>query len=196
MFKKIGIVGAGTMGIGMSVDLALHGLETVLVDVTEEQLQKAEAEILQTVRFAPLVNKKLPRLQADEVRARLHLTTDLDDVADCDFIVENVPENWSIKEPIYRRLDEICKEETVFGVNTSCISITKVGGVTKRPDRIIGMHFMNPVYLKPTIEVIRGYLTSDETVANQKPSSPNWTKMRSSSTTRPVSSPTASRICS
>ncbi|TKJ03851.1 3-hydroxybutyryl-CoA dehydrogenase, partial [Bacillus cereus] len=70
----------------------------------------------------------------------------LDEVAECDYIVENVPENWQIKEPIYRRLDEICKKDTIFGVNTSCISITKVGGVTKRPDKIIGMHFMNPVY--------------------------------------------------
>ncbi|PEC57530.1 3-hydroxyacyl-CoA dehydrogenase family protein, partial [Bacillus wiedmannii] len=91
-------------------------------------------------------------------------STNLDEVAECDYIVENVPENWQIKEPIYRRLDEICKKDTIFGVNTSCISITKVGGVTKRPDKIIGMHFMNPVYMKPSIEVIRGYLTSDETV--------------------------------
>lgn len=148
----------------MTVDLALHGLEIVLVDITEEQLQKAEEQILQTVRFAPLLNKKFPKLSNDDVLKLIHKTTDLEDLADCDFIVENVPENWLIKEPIYRRIDEICKEDTVFGVNTSCISITKVGGVTKRPDKIIGMHFMNPVYMKDTIETIRGFHTSDETV--------------------------------
>lgn len=165
MFKKIGIIGAGTMGIGLTVDLTLHGLKTVLVDVTEEQLQKAEEQILHTVRFAPLLNKKFPKLSNDDVLKLIDKTTDLEDLADCDFIVENVPENWLIKEPIYRRIDEICKEDTVFGVNTSCISITKVGGVTKRPDKIIGMHFMNPVYMKHTIETIRGFHTSDETVA-------------------------------
>ncbi|GGA37471.1 3-hydroxybutyryl-CoA dehydrogenase [Kroppenstedtia guangzhouensis] len=165
MFQKIGIVGAGTMGTGMAVDLVLHGLETVLVDVTEEQLQKAEAEILQTVRFAPLLNKKYPKMSMEKVQALLHKTTHLEDLADCDYIVENVPENWLIKEPIYLRLDEVCKEETVFGVNTSCISITKVGSATKRPDKVIGMHFMNPVYMKPSVEVIRGHITSEDTVA-------------------------------
>ncbi|MBG9713060.1 3-hydroxyacyl-CoA dehydrogenase family protein [Bacillus sp. CCB-MMP212] len=164
MFKKIGIVGAGTMGIGMAVDLVLHGLETVLIDVTEEQLNKAEEKILETVRFAPLINKAFPRMHKEEVLSLISSSTNLDEVAECDYIVENVPENWQIKEPIYRRLDEICKKDTIFGVNTSCISITKVGGVTKRPDKIIGMHFMNPVYMKPSIEVIRGHLTSDETV--------------------------------
>lgn len=164
MFKKIGIVGAGTMGIGMAVDLVLHGLETVLIDVTEEQLEKAEEKILETVRFAPLINKVFPRMHKEEVLSLISSSTNLDEVAECDYIVENVPENWQIKEPIYRRLDEICKKDTIFGVNTSCISITKVGGVTKRPDKIIGMHFMNPVYMKPSIEVIRGHLTSDETV--------------------------------
>ncbi|MCT4572241.1 3-hydroxyacyl-CoA dehydrogenase family protein, partial [Bacillus thuringiensis] len=155
---------AGTMGIGMAVDLVLHGLETVLIDVTEEQLEIAEEKILETVRFAPLINKAFPRMHKEEVLSLISSSTNLDEVAECDYIVENVPENWQIKEPIYRRLDEICKKDTIFGVNTSCISITKVGGVTKRPDKIIGMHFMNPVYMKPSIEVIRGYLTSDETV--------------------------------
>ncbi|SFS44474.1 3-hydroxyacyl-CoA dehydrogenase family protein [Marininema halotolerans] len=164
MFQRIGIIGAGTMGIGMAVDLVLHGLETVLVDVEEKHLQRATAEILQTVRFAPMLNNKYPRMAEDDVRSLLHTTTQLQDVEDCDYIVENVPENWSIKEPVYLRLDEICSEETIFGVNTSCISITKVGGITNRPDRVIGMHFMNPVYMKPSIEVIRGYFTSDETV--------------------------------
>jgi 3-hydroxybutyryl-CoA dehydrogenase len=164
MFKKIGIVGAGTMGIGMTVDLVLHGLETVLIDVSEEQLQKAERKILETIRFAPLVNKKVPKMQPEEIKTLIHKSTDIEDVADCDYIVENTPENWQIKEPIYRRLDEICKKDAVFGVNTSCISITKVGGVTNRPDKVIGMHFMNPVFMKPSIEVIKGHLTSDETV--------------------------------
>ncbi|SDW03955.1 3-hydroxybutyryl-CoA dehydrogenase [Marininema mesophilum] len=165
MFQRIGIIGAGTMGTGMTVDLVLHGLEIILVDIEEEQLERAKAEILQTVRFAPMLNKKYPRMSEEEVLSLVHATTQLEDVADCDYIVENVPENWLIKELIYLRLDEICREETVFGVNTSCISITKVGGVTNRPDRVIGMHFMNPVYMKPSIEVIRGHLTSDETVA-------------------------------
>jgi 3-hydroxybutyryl-CoA dehydrogenase len=82
--------------------------------------------------------------------------------------VENVPEDWNIKEKVYLELDHICKPEAIFGVDTSCISITKVAGITNRPDKVIGMHFMNPVYAKPVIEVMRGFHTSDETVANSE----------------------------
>jgi 3-hydroxybutyryl-CoA dehydrogenase len=79
-------------------------------------------------------------------------------------VIENVPEKWEIKREVYPRLDALCPERTVFAVNTSCISITRVGGLTRRPERVVGMHFMNPVPLKPMVEVIRGYHTSEETL--------------------------------
>lgn len=163
-FKKIGIIGAGTMGIGIAVDLTLHGISSVLVDISAEILERAKAEISKNVRFAPLLKKSCPKVSEEEIMSRLTLTADLAAVADCDFVVENIVEDWDLKREVYIQLDQICKPDICFGVNTSCISITKVGGVTKRPDKVIGMHFMNPVFMKPSVEVIRGYHTTDETV--------------------------------
>lgn len=164
LYKPIGIIGAGTMGVGMTVDLVLHGLETVLVDISEDQLEKAVSEIFETVRFAPLFNKQYPKLMKEDILKLIRTTTDIEELKCCDYIVENATENWTIKEAIYQTLDEICAEDTIIAVNTSCISITKLSSLTKRADKIIGMHFMNPVYLKPSIEVIRGQYTSDETI--------------------------------
>lgn len=91
-------------------------------------------------------------------------TNDLEALATCDFVIENVTEDWSIKEQVYHSLDQIARPEVCFGANTSCISITQIGGVTKRPDKVVGMHFMNPVHLMPTVEVIRGFHTSEGTM--------------------------------
>lgn len=161
---KIGIIGAGTMGIGIAVDLTLHGISSVLVDISEEVLAKAKAEIIKNVRFAPLLKKSAPKITEEEIVSRLRLTTDLTAVSECDFVVENIVEDWDLKREVYVQLDQICRPEVCFGVNTSCISITKVGSVTKRPEKVIGMHFMNPVFMKPSVEVIRGYHTSEETI--------------------------------
>jgi len=163
-FKKVGVIGAGTMGAGVTVDLVLHGIYTVLVDISQEALDRAKAEITKSIRFAPLVHKSAPKVPVKDALEKINFTLDLNQVADCDAIVENVTENWNIKKTIYEKLEKICKSEALFGVDTSCISITKIAGLTSRPDKVIGMHFMNPVYAKPVIEVMRGYHTSDETV--------------------------------
>ena len=92
------------------------------------------------------------------------LTTDLKNVAPCDFIIENVTEDWDVKNPVYENLDRVVPPEVCFGVNTSCISITQIGSATKRPANVVGVHFMNPVHLMPTVEVIRGFHTSDRAV--------------------------------
>ena len=163
-FKKIAIVGAGNIGTSVACDLILNGLNVVLVDTSEKQLEKSKDEILRTARFGPMLNKDLLRLTEDEVLSMTHFTTDLNEVADCDFIVENVPEEWAIKEKVYLELDQICKPEVCIGMNTSCTSITQIGSITSRPENIIGVHFMNPVYLKKTVEIIRGNHTSDLTL--------------------------------
>jgi 3-hydroxybutyryl-CoA dehydrogenase len=163
-FKKVGVIGAGTMGTGVTVDLVLHGIYTVLVDISENTLEKAKAEITKSIRFAPLVHKGAPKVPVKEAMEKITFTTDLSQVADCDAVVENVTEDWNVKEPVYRELDKICKPEAIFGVDTSCISITKIASLTGRPDKVIGMHFMNPVFAKPVIEVMRGFHTSDETI--------------------------------
>jgi len=167
-FKKVGVIGAGTMGTGVTVDLVLHDIQTVLVDLSQEILDAARQEISQSVRFAPMIQKGIPKVPVKEALAKITFTTDINAVADCDYIVENVTEDVAIKEKVYRQLDGICKPEAIFGVDTSCISITKVAGFTGRPDKVIGMHFMNPVYAKPVMEVMRGFHTSDETVVHSE----------------------------
>jgi len=164
--KKIAVIGAGTMGIGVSVDLVLHDYQVVLVDIHQTSLDAAAKEFAKLVRFAPMWNKKLTKKPADEAKALLELTTRLEQVKDCDFVIENVPEKWETKEPLYRQLDEICAPHACFCANTSCLSITQIGAVTRRPEKVLGIHFANPVFLKPVVEVMRGMHTSEETLAN------------------------------
>jgi 3-hydroxybutyryl-CoA dehydrogenase len=155
----------GNIGTGLVVDLVLHGIHAVAVDVSEKALDGARAGILKGVRFAPLLAKGAPKLTKDETLARVTFTTRLEDVAACEFIVENVTEDWGVKKPLYERLEAIAPPAVCFGANTSCISVTRIGAATRRPDKVVGMHFMNPVHLKPTVEVIRGHHTSAETLA-------------------------------
>jgi len=162
--QRIGVLGAGNIGIGVASDLVLHGLTAVVVDLSAEILDRAQTAVLQNVRSAPLLSKTLPRVTADEARARLVLTQDIDAMGDCDFIVENVTEDWDVKRRLYAELDRIAAADVCFGANTSCIPITRIGGATRRPEKVVGVHFMNPVHLTPTVELIRGFHTADRTV--------------------------------
>ena len=166
--KTIGVIGAGTMGIGVTVDLALHGLSAILIDINEAQLVKAREEITKNVRFAPMLNKNIEKVDVDAAMAKIEFSTDLNLLARADFIVENVTEKWEIKEQVYQAIDTICRPEVIFGANTSCTSITKIGAATRRPDKVVGMHFMNPVFMKPTVESVRGFYTSEETLATMQ----------------------------
>jgi 3-hydroxybutyryl-CoA dehydrogenase len=159
-FKQIGVLGAGNIGVGVITDLVLHGLSVVVIDVSEDILQRARNEVLKNIRFAPLLSKTLPKVTRDEAMQRMTLSTDLGAVAPCDFVIENVTENWEIKKQVYVRLDRVIRPEVCVGANTSCISITQIGSVTGRPANVVGIHLMNPVHLKPTVEVIRGFHTS------------------------------------
>jgi 3-hydroxybutyryl-CoA dehydrogenase len=163
-FKTVGVVGVGNIGSSLVVDLVLHGIHAIAVDVSEKSLESARAGILQTVRLAPLFTKGAPKLTRDETLARITFTTRLEELSASEFIVENVFEDWTIKKPIYERLDRIAPAGVCLGANTSCISITRIGSATSRPDKVVGMHFMNPVHMMPTVEVIRGYHTSAETL--------------------------------
>ncbi|EMS72696.1 3-hydroxyacyl-CoA dehydrogenase family protein [Ruminiclostridium cellobioparum] len=166
--KLIGIVGAGVMGVGVAHCYALAGYRVVLVDITEEILEHAKEAIYNNVRFQAFFNKDLAVADPNEVLARICFTTDYALLKDTDYIIENVPEKWEIKKEVYLKLDKICPEHCIFAVNTSCISITKIASLTKRPMKVIGSHYMNPVPLKPVVEVIRGYHTSDETIEETK----------------------------
>jgi 3-hydroxybutyryl-CoA dehydrogenase len=161
----VGVIGAGNIGIGVITDLVLHGMNAVAVDISPGQLAKAQAEVLKNIRFAPLLLKGAPRLTKDEALKRMTFTEDFNQLSGCDFIIENVTENWELKKTIYEKLEGVARPEVCFAVNTSCISITRIGGITKRAAQVVGMHFMNPVHLMSTVEVIRGHHTSENTLA-------------------------------
>ncbi|PZG47440.1 3-hydroxybutyryl-CoA dehydrogenase [Spongiactinospora gelatinilytica] len=167
--RTIGVIGAGVMGSEVAQVFAQSGFDVVLVDVTDQALDRARQTIERNLRFQRMLGAQRglaapPTVDRAAVLARIRFTTRLADAADADFVVENVTEDWNLKRPVFEELDEVCKPDVVFAVNTSCIPITRVGGVTNRPSKIIGAHFMNPVSLKPMVEVIRGFHTSDETV--------------------------------
>jgi 3-hydroxybutyryl-CoA dehydrogenase len=162
--RTVGVVGAGVMGIGLGHNLAQTGHKVVLVDVSDAVLDRARDEIRKNLRFQTMFKKEAKSESADEVLGRIHFTTRYEDLSEVDFLVENATEKWEIKKEIYPRIDAIAPERAVFAANTSCIPITRIAGVTKRPTKILGMHFMNPVPLKPMVEVIRGYYTTDETI--------------------------------
>ncbi|MFL1674122.1 3-hydroxyacyl-CoA dehydrogenase family protein [Paenibacillus dendritiformis] len=168
MVKKIGVIGAGVMGKGVAQAFAQSGYPVVLIDVCENLLLTASEEIYNNVRFQGLFRRGEAVADPDAVLSRIRLSTDYELLADVDYVVENVTERWETKKEVYQKLDRICPDDVVILVNTSCISITKIAALTKRPSRIAGAHFMNPVPLKPAVEVIRGYHTADSTIEEIK----------------------------
>ena len=158
----VGVVGAGTMGSGIAQVCATAGIQVLLVDVGLEQLKRGQGGI--AASLAKLEEKgKLPR-PAAEIGGRIRTSTDVGDLARVGTVIEAVFEDVAVKSELFRRLDEICAPGAILASNTSSISITKLAAATKRPDRVAGMHFMNPVPLMPLVEVVRGLQTSDETV--------------------------------
>ena len=164
-FSTVGVIGAGTIGTGVVTDLVLHGLNAIVVDISDAALKRAQDEVLKNIRFAPMFSKTLPRVSRDDALKRMTFTRELRDLAPCEFVIENVPEKWEIKRPIYEQLDAFMPAAACFGVNTSCIPIARVAAVTRRPAQVIGLHAMNPVHLMPTVEVIRSPHTSDDTTS-------------------------------
>ena len=166
--RVVGVVGAGVMGVGLGHDLARTGHQVVLVDISEEVLERAREEIRKNLRLYGMYRKELKVADSKAVMDRITFTTDYGALSTADFVVENAVEKWDVKKEIYPQIDAICPEHAVFAANTSCISITRIGSVTRRPDRILGMHFMNPVPMKPMVEVIRGHHTTEQTLATAK----------------------------
>jgi 3-hydroxybutyryl-CoA dehydrogenase len=160
--QKVAVIGAGTMGNGIAHVFAQHGFEVRLIDISEKSLEGGMASI----------RKNLQRMQEkgvlDSARvegtlARIAAFTELKKgVRDAELVVEAATEDSSLKKKIFRELDALCGPETILATNTSSISITEIGSVTARPDKVIGMHFMNPVPIMKLVEVIRGYSTGDE----------------------------------
>lgn len=166
--KCVGVIGAGVMGTGVAQNLAQVGHQVILVDIADEILQRAKGELKKNLRLHKMLNKDAFQESLDTILSRVTTTTDYAALGNTDFVIENVVEKWDVKKPVYEQLDPICPAHCIFLVNTSCISITKIAALTKRPDKILGTHFMNPVPMKTTIEAIRGYHTSEETIAASK----------------------------
>ncbi len=162
MIKKVGVVGAGQMGNGISHVFALHGYQVVMYDVSDAQLDKAVKTIEKNLG-RQVKSGVIKEEQIKETLQNIKPTTNLEDVADVDFCVEAAPENEELKKELFKKIDEIVKEGSILASNTSSISITMLSAQTRRPDKVIGMHFMNPVPVMKLVEVIRGLATSEET---------------------------------
>ena len=158
--KKLGILGSGQMGSGIAQVGAQAGYSVVIADISEKSLEKAKAVMSKSL------NKLADKGKIDnpeEILSRINFTSDKMQLKDCDFVVEAVTEEENLKFKLFSELDELCDEKTYLATNTSSISITRIAGKTKRPEKVIGMHFMNPVPLMELVEIIRGLQTSDET---------------------------------
>ncbi len=160
--KIAGVVGGGTMGNGIAHVFALSGFDVHLVDVKMEYLDRALATIRKNLE-RQVKKEVISEQDMQAALSRIHPTTNLEDVADAFVVVEAIIENPEAKKEVFKRLDAICPPETILASNTSSISITEIAAVTNRPDKCIGMHFMNPVPVMKLVEVIRGLATSDET---------------------------------
>lgn len=160
--KKFGVIGAGQMGNGIAQVAAASGLQVIMSDIQDEFTQKGIATI--TKNLDRSVGKgKLSQEDRDAVLGRIAVTTSLSDMGDVDFIVEAAVEREDLKFKIFQDLDEICPPHAILSTNTSSIPIGRIAAQTKRPDKVIGMHFMNPVPVMKLVEVIRGLPTSQET---------------------------------
>ena len=160
---QIGVIGAGVMGTGLTQDLVAHGFGVVLIDRSQDTLDAARRGIEGYGRFSRMLGGGHEG-DYEANLSRVVYSTDLNKVAAAEFVVENITEDWALKKEIYPVIDQACAAETVFAANTSAIPITRLAALTSRADKIVGMHFMNPVPMKRAVEVIRGWHTSEETL--------------------------------
>ncbi len=160
--KTFGVVGAGQMGNGIAQVAAMSGLNVIMNDIKDEFVQRGLANITKLLQKS--VDKgKMDAAEKDAVLGRIQTSVDLKEMADADFVVEAATENEALKFNIFKDLDEICKPHVILSSNTSSIPIGRIASQTGRPEKVIGMHFMNPVPVMRLVEVIRGLATSDET---------------------------------
>ncbi len=161
--KKIGVVGAGTMGHGIALVSAQIGCEVIMRDVEDSFVERGMKNIDKFLSKS-VEKGKIKEEDKATIISRIKGTTNMEDLKDVDFVVEAVIEDMDLKKTVFKELDELCREEVVLATNTSSMSITEIATATNRPDKVCGMHFFNPVPLMRLVEIIRGHATSDETV--------------------------------
>lgn len=160
--RKAMVIGAGQMGAGIAQVLASASYNIVLYDLDTQALQKGMSKIETSLKKA-VQKEKIKECEMNETLARIQGTTSLSNGDDADIVIEAIVENLEVKKEVFKKLDQIVKREAILASNTSALSITELGAVTKRPEKVIGMHFMNPVPVMKLVEVIRGLSTSEET---------------------------------
>jgi len=166
--KFIAVIGAGVIGSDLALDLSIHNYSVLLKDLSSRVLEKALDKIKKSYRFTKMMKKTEPLPPLDEILTRIKTTTDYTEFEKIDLVIENISEVYAAKKKVYKELVQVCREDVIYGVNTSCISITKIAALTPKPENVIGMHFMNPVPLSKMVEVVRGHYTSNETVEQTK----------------------------
>lgn len=160
--KKIGVLGTGTMGAGIIQVLAQNGYEVVLRARRETSVEKGIATVNKNLDKM-VAKEKITAAEKEEIMGRIHGSTDIQIVKDADLIIEAATEDMEQKKALFQELDALCKPETIIATNTSALSITEIAAATNRPDKIIGMHFFNPVPAMKLVEIVKGLTTSDET---------------------------------
>lgn len=166
--KMIAVVGAGVMGSDVALDFASHDYKVILSDLSDEILENARGNIKRSYSFVKMMKKDFFSSPLDEILSGITFVTGYDQFGEADMIIENITENFEAKKKLYSELQNVCREDAVFGVNTSCIPITKIGELMSKAQNVIGVHLMNPVPLKPFVEIIKGKQTSDQTVDKTK----------------------------
>ena len=160
--NKIGVIGAGTMGNGIAHVSALAGFDTILMDIKDEFVDRGLNTIRKNLE-RQVKKEKIDQSDMDNSLNRIMTTIDYSSLSDCDLVIEAAIENQDIKLNIFKALDNICEQNVILASNTSSISITKIAGATNRPEKVIGMHFMNPVPIMKLVEIVRGKETDDAT---------------------------------
>jgi 3-hydroxybutyryl-CoA dehydrogenase len=160
--RKVGVLGAGLMGSGIAEVCAKAGYQTIVREVSEDLVKKGIGRIEGSLGKA-VEKGKLPAADRDAARGRISSTTKLEELSDCDLVIEAIVENLEVKKETYKALDKICKPSAIFCSNTSSLTITELAAATSRPDRFAGLHFFNPVPVMKLVEVVRTIATSDET---------------------------------
>ncbi len=159
----VAIIGGGVMGQGIAHTISAAGIDVVIIEKNEERIEKSQ-ESLKASLEREIARWAMTQSEMKSILSRIKWTTDKNDIPECDLIIEAVDENYELKKKIFKELDEIAKPQTIFISNTSTLSLTKIAEVTNRKDKIIGMHFLNPVPKVPLVELVRALDTSDKTV--------------------------------
>jgi len=165
--KKVGVVGCGTMGNGIVIVGAQSGYQVVVSEINDELLNKGLATI-NSFLSKSVEKEKITQQDKDAIMARIKGTTDMKDFSDCDLVVEAAIENMDLKKKIFKELDKVCPKHAILATNTSCLSIIDIASVTSRPEKVLGLHYMNPVPIMKLLEIVRTIATSEETLETGK----------------------------